>query len=110
LQQSSGSCGATLQQVRYHISDFVIMPNHVHVMVCFLPGVRLLAQCKSWKHYAATQINQILGTTGEFWQSESFDHLVRDADHFNRFRKYIDENPTKAGLRREDCIHYRCEK
>ena len=99
---------ATIPPVRYHVSDFVIMPNHVHVMVCFLPGVRLLAQCRSWKHYTAVKINAALGATGEFWQSESFDHLVRGPDHFRRFRKYIAENREKAQLKSEEGLYYRC--
>jgi menaquinone-specific isochorismate synthase len=107
---SAPSCGATRPQVRYYISDFVVMPNHVHVQVCFLPGTRLLNQCKSWKHYSAVQINQYLGRSGEFWQSESFDHLVRDPDHFDRFRKYIAENREKAGLKPGEGIHYQCAK
>jgi putative transposase len=94
--------------VRYHISDFVVMPNHVHVIVCFLPGVRLLAQCRSWKHFTAVRINSALGTTGEFWQSESFDHLVRDPDNFMQFRKYVAENREKANLKSDEGIYYRC--
>lgn len=94
------------REVRCHVSDFVVMPNHVHVMVCLLSGVRLPAQCKSWKHFSAVQINRELKQRGEFWQSESFDHLVRDADHFDRFRKYIAENAAKAGLSPNEVIHY----
>ena len=74
----------------------------------FLPGVRLLAQCKSCKHFTAVQINREIGASDEFWQSESFDHLVRDADHFERFRKYIAENREKAGLKADEGIDYRC--
>ena len=84
------------------------MPNHVHVMVCFLPGVRLLAQCRSWKHYSAVKINALLGMSGELWQPESFDHLVRDADHFERFRKYIAENRKKANLKTDEGLLYQC--
>lgn len=98
----------TFPEVRYHISDFVVMSNHVHVMVCFLPGVRLLAQCRSWKHYSAVKINSVLGTSGELWQPESFDHLVRDADHFERFRKYIADNREKAKLKADEGLQYQC--
>lgn len=33
-----------------------------------------------------------------FFQPESFDHLVRDGDHFLNFRSYMEENPKKANL------------
>ncbi len=108
VSQSDTATNNTATKVRYHVSDFVIMPNHVHVMVCFLAGTLLRGQCYSWKHFTAGKINQLLGRTGEFWQSESFDHLVRDADHFQRFRKYIADNSEKAGLRADTVVHYRC--
>ena len=28
-----------------------------------------------------------------FWREESFDHLVRTAEHFQAFRRYIADNP-----------------
>jgi len=94
--------------VRYHLGEFVVMPNHVHVLVCFSPRVRMLKQCYSWKHYTSGQINRALGRSGEFWQKESFDHLVRDADHFARFDTYILDNPRKANLKAGEFHHYRC--
>lgn len=84
---------------RYHLGGFVVMPNHVHVLVCLDRDIRLTDQCKNWKHYQSREINKLLGLEGRLWQSESFDHLVRDGDHFHKFRKYIEENPKKANLK-----------
>ncbi len=95
---------------RYYLGDFVIMPNHVHLLVCFLKSIGLRSQCYSWKKFTAGAINKVLGKVGEFWQKESFDHLVRDADHFERFRKYIAENPSKAGLKEGEYYYYRCDE
>ena len=36
--------------------------------------------------------------SGEFWQVEQFDHLVRSPEDFEKYRRYIAENPVKAGL------------
>ncbi len=83
---------------RYLLSDFVIMPNHVHVLVCLLGDTDVEKQCYSWKKYAATQLNRALGRRGRFWQEESFDHLVRSPEQFEYLRRYIADNPTKAGL------------
>jgi putative transposase len=84
---------------RYHLGDFVVMPNHVHLLVCLLGETDLLAQTKSWKRYSSTQINHCLGRQGHFWQAESFDHLVRSPEQFAHFQRYIADNPKKAGLR-----------
>jgi len=53
---------------------------------------------KSIKGISAREANKILGRKGSFWQSESFDHIVRDEDELNRIVKYVIYNPVKAGL------------
>ncbi|MDB6140472.1 MAG: hypothetical protein JWO94_3544 [Verrucomicrobiaceae bacterium] len=83
---------------RYHISDFVIMPNHVHVLVGVDQIGDMRRLCRSWKKYSATQINNRLRLKGEFWQSDSFDHLVRNENSYLKFRRYIADNPVKAQL------------
>src|SRR5262249_42141408 len=62
---------------RYFLLDFVVMPNHVHVLASFPGESAMLAQCESWKHFTANQINRKLGRKGRFWQQDGFDHLVR---------------------------------
>ncbi len=84
---------------RYELHDFVIMPNHVHLLAIFPDAETQRAQCESWKRFTATRINRHLGATGRFWQAESFDHLVRHEAQFQLLRSYIRENPTKARLR-----------
>ncbi len=78
---------------RYHIGDFVVMPNHVHLLVCLLDNTDLLKQCRSWKRFSAGKINKVLGQTGRFWQEESFDHLVRSPEQFCAIQQYIRNNP-----------------
>lgn len=84
--------------IRYVLGDYVIMPNHVHLLVGGLERGAMLKQVESWKKWAALQINQILQRSGRFWQDESFDHLVRNEASFERFRGYIARNPILAGL------------
>jgi type I restriction enzyme R subunit len=91
---------------RYVLSDFVVMPNHVHVLVCLLGETDIEAQCLSWKKYSATQINRALGQRGRFWQEESFDHLVRSPEQFEYLQSYIADNPEVAGLREPEYLHW----
>ena len=81
----------------YRLESFVVMPNHVHVlMLPRVPPTRLL---KSLKGHTAREANRLLGRTGEqFWQRESYDHWVRDAREFNRIAAYIENNAVKAGI------------
>jgi hypothetical protein len=40
----------------------------------------------------------LLGRSGSLWQEESFDRLIRDADHYGRVVRYIAKNPVLAHL------------
>jgi len=79
---------------RYRMGSFVVMPNHVHLVVCLLGDTNIVKQCTSWKRFTANKINQSLGTTGRFWQEESFDHLVRSDKQFFAINRYIVNNPS----------------
>jgi len=50
------------------------------------------------KRYTATKANEFLGRSGAFWQHESYDHIVRSQDEFDRIVNYVRQNPVKAGL------------
>ena len=91
---------------RYVLTDFVVMPNHVHVLAAFrtLKGMR--NQISAWKRFQARQINQALKQEGHFWQTEDFDHLVRSEEQFLRYRRYIAENPLQAGLKPGEALHW----
>jgi putative transposase len=92
---------------RYRLGDFVIMPNHVHLLVCLLGATEVESQCRSWKKFAGTEINRRLSRKGRFWQEESFDHLVRSPEQFVAIRRYIAENPAAAKLGEGDFLHWR---
>lgn len=86
---------------RYELIGWVIMPNHVHILIR-LRGENLLSEIMhSIKSFAAHQANKILGLSGRFWSVESFDRYIRNAEHFRNTIRYIEENPVKAGLCRE---------
>ena len=65
----------------YKLRAFCIMANHVHVLL--LPSVPPSRLLKSLKGFTAREANRLLGRTGEpFWQRESYDRWVRNADEF----------------------------
>jgi predicted solute-binding protein/REP element-mobilizing transposase RayT len=95
---------------RYHLDTFVVMPNHVHVLIQPLMGFRLSEIIRSWKSYTARQINRVLAHSGTVWMQESFDRIVRDWDSLVRCRAYIARNPEKARLRNGEFILFTSEK
>jgi REP element-mobilizing transposase RayT len=83
---------------RYRLIAWVVMPNHVHVMMEQTAGHRLGDIVHSWKRFSARRINKFRKVKGAIWASDYFDRFVRDSDHYERAIAYIENNPVKAGL------------
>jgi len=98
---------------KYFLHAYCVMANHVHVLLqptetCRIEiddigehddSVSPLSKIMhSLKSYTAHEANRRLHRTGTFWQSESYDHWVRDEDELERIVNYIMENPMKAGI------------
>jgi REP element-mobilizing transposase RayT len=81
---------------RYELHSFVVLPNHVHVLVT--PSVNSKQWLGPLKGCTAHQANRMLNRHAPFWEPESYNHLVRDGAEFRRIRLYIENNPVKAGL------------
>jgi len=85
--------------LRYLIAAWVVMPNHVHTVVQPAADWSLSQITHSWKSFSAKQCNKLLGRRGPFWQSESFDRIIRSQSDFDRRVRYVLDNPRKSGLR-----------
>ncbi len=100
---------------RYGLVAYVVMPNHVHVLIKTYEGFPLSQVIHSWKSFTAHEINKFLKICGRdarapnrpiggedgcasVWQNEYFDRFIRDENHFAQAIAYIHENPVKAGL------------
>lgn len=85
---------------RYNLVAWVIMPNHVHILIELLGEHTLSKTMHSIRSFTAHEANRILGRKGRFWSVESFDRYIRNAVHFQNTIQYIHDNPLKAGLSR----------
>jgi len=66
---------------KYDLHAYVVMSNHVHLLIT--PHEPLSKITHSLKRFTARKANELLGLTGQpFWQDESYDHLVRNAEGF----------------------------
>ena len=82
----------------YDLVAYCLMPNHVHA-VLVLPddAPPLVTTLQSLKARTAVRANHLLGRAGPFWQPETYDHIVRDAEEGRRIVAYVLNNPVKAG-------------
>ena len=78
---------------QYRIDSFVVMPNHVHVLVAPLKNYCLSDIVKAWKSYTSHLLVKRFGIQSPVWQKEYFDHIVRSPECLEKFREYICDNP-----------------
>jgi len=78
------------------IPSYVIMPNHVHLMVQITTdgpmgasGPTLGMVVRSIK----TKVTRVLGRS--IWQEKFYDHIIRDEEDYLRIWNYIDTNPAR---------------
>jgi REP element-mobilizing transposase RayT len=97
---------------RYDLHTWCVMPNHVHVIVRPSAGFELPNIVLSWKTWSARQANKFLERDGRFWQREYYDRIIRTPYAFEGTKRYILDNPTKAGLANWEAVgaaDYDCE-
>lgn len=88
--------------IQYELAAYCIMPNHVHMVITplrtedsYFPISRIMQMIKG---RTARKANLILGRQGQFWQHESYDHVVHDNAELERVIHYVINNPVRAGL------------
>ena len=81
---------------RYELGEFIVMSNHVHAIVATIGGHQLTAILHSWKSFTAHKLNRMLISSGRIWCPESFDHIVRSAEHLAKFETYIRNNANHS--------------
>ena len=83
--------------VRYDLYAFVVMGNHVHVLI--VPHWEPKEIMQPMKGFTSFEINKLQEQPGRvFWQDESYDHWARDEEEMHRIIAYIENNPVVAGL------------
>ena len=78
----------------YHLHAFVIMPNHVHILLSPIGENSVVSIVSKLKRYSSRMIKQCVGTDGNVWQREMFDRMMRGEDDFAHKLAYIVNNPN----------------
>jgi putative transposase len=104
------NCLMFREGVEYRQYSWVIMPNHVHLLVSIYPAFTLSWELNAWKGVTSHRLNKRLGREGTFWQGNYRDTIVRDLKHFGNCVRYIRNNPGKAGLGEGEYTLYESEE
>jgi len=86
------------RQGKYHLHEFVVMPNHFHLLLTAIIPVTIEKAVQFVKGSFSYRAKRELGFAGEIWQTSFYDRRVRDAQEYARFRHYIHMNPVRRGL------------
>jgi len=81
--------------LRYDLDAFVIMNDHVHVVMRPQSGHTLESLVQSWKSFTAHTIQRARGAHGAIWQDEYFDRIIRSEQEHSEKLEYIRNNPFK---------------
>jgi putative transposase len=106
--------------VNIELDSYVVMPNHIHGIIRVkeneVGAIHELPLQRSqrrrmlipkiigfFKMNSAKYINRSRDTTGHtLWQRNYYEHIIRTENELSRIRGYIQNNPLKWGLDRED--------
>jgi putative transposase len=103
--QSERNAGLMIEVLRalvaekaIELHDFVIMPDHLHLMLTVHEGMTIEKAMQLIKGRFSFRIKKDCGYLGEVWQRGFTEEQVMSRESLEAHRRYIEENPVKAGL------------
>ncbi len=86
------------QGKKYALHEYVIMPDHLHVLLTPAHNVTLEKVVQLIKGGFSFRAKRELGFRGTIWQESYHDRRVRNDEEYEAFCRYIHQNPVKRGL------------
>lgn len=86
------------KQGRFQVHEFVIMPDHVHLLVTPAPDVSLEKAIQYIKGGFSFRAKREFGVQHQIWQIGYNETRVKNTEDYFTYRQYIRQNPVKRGL------------
>jgi putative transposase len=103
--RSRGACRLFLRELTllrnelsFRLLAWVIMPDHVHLLVAPSPQAQLRTIMQGSKGRFARRWNELTYRRGSLWQARYYESTVRTEAQLIRWVEYIESNPVKAGM------------
>jgi REP element-mobilizing transposase RayT len=82
---------------RFRLPSFVVMPDHIHLLVLPDPEDMISALMQALKQATARRVNLARKRTGTIWQKGFFDRFMRTPKEFSETLDYIHNNAVRKG-------------
>jgi len=82
----------------FQLYEFVIMPDHIHLVLAPKPTVALERTMQFIKGGYSHRFMKETGSRMEIWERSFTNHRVRDESDYEKHRGYLHLNPVRAGL------------
>src|SRR5260370_3707525 len=82
----------------YRLHEFVVMPNHFHLLLTPGETITLEKAVQLIKGGSSHEIHAQRGNKMEIWQIGFHDWTIRDGEDYRMKVRYIQMNPVQAGL------------
>ncbi len=82
----------------FQLYEFVVMPDHIHLMLAPQHAVTLERAMQFIKGGYSHRFLKEIGSRMEIWQRSFTNHRIRDGTDFEKYRRYIHLNPVRAGF------------
>ena len=83
---------------RFKLADFVIMPDHVHLLLTVFDEMTIEKAMQLIKGKFSYRLSHEFGYKGEVWQRGFTEAQVMNRKSFEKHSEYIAQNPAKAGI------------
>jgi putative transposase len=83
---------------RYQLHAFVVMPEHVHLLLTPAVDVTIERAIQLIKGVYSHELGGIIGRGSEIWQRGFTDHRIRNKMDFIHHQNYIHQNPVERRI------------
>ena len=85
-------------QHKFQLHEFVLMPDHFHLLLTPAPDVPLEKAVQLIKGGFSFRVKKELGASTEVWGTGYTEHRIKDSGDYLNHVRYIRENPVRARL------------
>ena len=85
-------------ETRFKLLAFVVMPDHIHLVLAMPPRVKVSRVMQLIKGRFANRYDVAAGRAGALWQTSYHERALRSERDLVAAIEYVHNNPVRAGL------------